>query len=74
LLVEREDLRNGEKENTRSQSTRGPSEKKNEKATINMVMVVTTNSKALEEVAHQDKEPLNGKDPKISKKRRSSSN
>jgi hypothetical protein len=39
-----------------------------------MVMVVTTNSKALEEVAHQDKEPFKGKDPKTNKKRRSSSN
>jgi hypothetical protein len=29
----------------------GPSEKKNEEATINMVMAVTTISKALEEVA-----------------------
>jgi hypothetical protein len=32
-------------------STRGPNEKKNEKVTVNMVMVVTTRSKAPEEVA-----------------------
>jgi hypothetical protein len=29
----------------------GPNEKKNEDVTVNMVMVVTTRSKALEEVA-----------------------
>lgn len=49
----------------------GPSEKKNEEATINMVMVITTKNKALEEVAFQEKEPSSkGGNPKIGKRRK----
>jgi len=43
--------------------TWGLSEKKNEEAIINMVMVVTTRSKVHEEVAFQEREPLKGKEP-----------
>jgi hypothetical protein len=43
--------------------TRRLSEKKNEQAIINMVMVVTTRSKVHEEVAFQEREPLKGKEP-----------
>jgi hypothetical protein len=39
-------------------STRGPSEKKNEEAIVNMVMVVTTRSKA-----HEERESLKGQEP-----------
>jgi hypothetical protein len=38
-------------------------EKKNEKAIVNMVMVVTTRNKALEEVAFQERESLKRKEP-----------
>lgn len=41
----------------------GPNEKKNEEATINMVMAITTESKVLEEVAFQERKPLKGKEP-----------
>lgn len=41
-------------------SLKVPSEKKNEEAIINMVMAITT-SKAFEEVAFHEREPLKGK-------------
>lgn len=46
-------------------STRGPNEKKNEEVTINMVMVVTTRSKALEEVAFQENQSFQRKEPQV---------
>jgi hypothetical protein len=42
---------------------RGLSEKKNEEATVNMVMAITTKSKVLEEEVFQEREPLKGKNP-----------
>lgn len=37
--------------------------KKNEETIVNMVMVVTTKSKAPKEVVFHEKEPLKGKEP-----------
>jgi hypothetical protein len=44
------DLGNGKEESIISQTTGGLNEKKNEEANVNMVMAVTTRSKALKEV------------------------
>ncbi len=41
----------------------GPSEKKNEEATINTILVVTTKNKAHEEVTFQEKELLKRQEP-----------
>jgi hypothetical protein len=41
----------------------GASEKKNEEATINTILVVTTKSKAHEEVTFQEKELLKRQEP-----------
>jgi len=50
--MERGDLINGKEEDTRPQiNGGGASEKKNEEAIVNMVMVITTRSKVPEEVA-----------------------
>jgi hypothetical protein len=62
--MEGRDPGNGKEEGTRSQSDGGLYEKKNEKATANMVMVVTTKSKVLKEVVFQYKEPFKRKEPK----------
>ncbi len=42
---------------------RGPSEKKNEEAIVNMVMVVTSKNKVLEEEVFQKREPFKGEKP-----------
>jgi len=42
---------------------RGLREKKNEEATVNMVMAVTTKNKVLKEEVFQEREPLKGKKP-----------
>jgi hypothetical protein len=60
--VEGRDPGNGKEENIRQQIDKGGLTK-NEEATINMVMVVTTKSKAPKEVAFQERELLKGKDP-----------
>ncbi len=49
-------------------STGGPSEKKNEEAIVNTIMIVTTKSKALKEVAFQEREQLKGEEPKDQQK------
>ncbi len=49
-------------------STGGPSEKKNEEAIVNTIMVVTTKSKASKEVAFQEREQLKGEEPKDQQK------
>ncbi len=43
-------------------SPKGPSEKKNEEAIVNMVMAITT-SKAPKEVIFHEREPLKVKEP-----------
>jgi hypothetical protein len=43
--------------------TRGPNEKKNEEANVNMVMVVTTRSKVHKEVIFYKEKPFKGKEP-----------
>ncbi len=43
-------------------SLKGPNEKKNEEAIVDMVMAITT-SKAPKEVAFHEREPLKGKEP-----------
>lgn len=62
--MEGRDPGNGKEEGTRPQSNGGLYEKKNEEATANMVMAITTKSKALKEVVFQYKESFKRKEPK----------
>jgi hypothetical protein len=61
--MEGKDLGNGKEEGTRPQSNEGGvNEKTNEEATTNMVVAVTTKSKAPKEVAFQYREPFKEKE------------
>jgi hypothetical protein len=61
--MEGRDLGNGKEEGTKPQNNGGLYEKKNEKAIANMVMAITTKSKAPKEVVFQHREPLKRKEP-----------